>query len=135
MRRSYMATIVAVSLAAVVGCTADTSDLRTLSVTDAALLHGKDAAVMVDANGVSTREKYGVIPGALLLTSSDFDVAELPEAKSASLVFYCSSTMCSAAPTAARKAIEAGYTDVHVLPEGIRGWVEAGNPVDRPAVG
>lgn len=135
MQKALIAVTVAVGLAALVGCTADTSDLRTLSVADAALLHSKTAAVMVDANGASTREKYGVIPGALLLTGYEYDVAELPEAKGSSLVFYCASTMCSAAPNAARKAVKAGYTDVHILPEGIQGWVEAGNAVDRPAVG
>ncbi len=135
MQKALIAVTVAVGLAALVGCTADSSDLPKLSVADAAVLHGKEAAVMVDANGASTREKYGTIPGALLLTGYEYDVAELPAEKSSSLVFYCASSMCSAAPKAARKAVEAGYTDVHVLPEGIQGWVEAGNDVERPAVG
>ncbi len=131
---SVMVTV-AVGLAMLIGCTPDTSDLRTLSVADVAVLRGKQAAVMVDANGASTRAKYGVIPGALLLTSYDYDLTELPEGKGSSLVFYCASTMCSAAPQAARKAVEAGYTDVYILPEGIQGWVEAGHAVDRPSVG
>ncbi len=50
--------------------------------------------VILDANGDGTREKYGVIPGAHLLTSyDDYNVAtELPPAKKAKLVFYCANT-------------------------------------------
>src|SRR5258708_35537343 len=44
-----------------------------------------------DANPPSTRERFGVIPGAHLLSSHDkYDVAtELPKDKSTKLVFYC----------------------------------------------
>jgi hypothetical protein len=47
-----------------------------------------------DANHYSTREKYGVIPGAHLLSSYDnYDVAkELPADKNTKLVFYCADT-------------------------------------------
>ncbi len=50
--------------------------------------------VVLDANGDGTRAKYGIIPGARLLTSYDeYNVAtELPPAKSAKLVFYCANT-------------------------------------------
>jgi rhodanese-related sulfurtransferase len=126
--------IVAASLVVLAGCTADSSDLQTLSVSEVAALRAKGAAVAVDANGTSTREKYGVIPGALLL-SSQAEAAideELPADKTTSLVFYCASPRCSAAPSAARKAAQAGYRDVRVMPDGIKGWVEAGLPVERP---
>jgi hypothetical protein len=47
-----------------------------------------------DANPADTREAYGVIPGAHLLSSADdYDVGrELPSDKSAKLVFYCANT-------------------------------------------
>jgi rhodanese-related sulfurtransferase len=47
-----------------------------------------------DANHASTREKFGIIPGAHLLTSDDkYDVAkELPADKNTKLVFYCADT-------------------------------------------
>jgi hypothetical protein len=50
--------------------------------------------VILDANVDGTRDKYGVIPGARLLTTYDnYDVAtELPPAKNAKLVFYCANT-------------------------------------------
>ena len=47
-----------------------------------------------DANHPSTREKFGVITGAHLLSSYDnYDVAkELPADKNTKLVFYCADT-------------------------------------------
>lgn len=82
----------------------------------------------VDANNVDFRAKNGTIPGAILLTSStQFDAnKELGADKSQSLVFYCANTKCSASETAAKRAIEAGYTNVAVLPDGLTGWKQAG---------
>ena len=47
-----------------------------------------------DANHPSTRERFGVIQGAHLLSSYDnYDVAkELPADKNTKLVFYCADT-------------------------------------------
>ena len=65
------------------------------------LIHVKDLAAMMqdkkndlhiyDANVAETREKFGVIPGAHLLSSSDSDniAGTLPADKSAQLIFYC----------------------------------------------
>jgi hypothetical protein len=51
-------------------------------------------AVIFDANVERTRDQYGIIPGARLLSSYDsYDVAkELPRSKNARLVFYCANT-------------------------------------------
>jgi hypothetical protein len=69
---------------------------KLIHVADLAALRAKanSRVVILDANGDSTRDKYGVIPGARLLTSYDgYDVAtELPAAKNAKLVFYCANT-------------------------------------------
>jgi rhodanese-related sulfurtransferase len=78
----------------------------------------------VDANGDLTRQKMGVIPGAVLL--ADDSIANLPADKSKGLVFYCANTACGASHEAASKAILAGYSNVKVLPDGIAGWVKAG---------
>jgi rhodanese-related sulfurtransferase len=87
----------------------------------------------VDANDADTRAKYGTVPGALLLTSHKFDAdKELPADKTSKLVFYCGNEQCLAAPGAAKRATEAGYKDVAVMPAGIMGWVKAGQPVSKP---
>ena len=66
------------------------------------VIHVNDLAGMIaqhtenlfiyDANPTSTREREGIIPGALLLPSLDYDVDELPAKKDAKLVFYCANT-------------------------------------------
>lgn len=91
-------------------------------------LQGKAKVAVYDANGKSTRESQGVIPGATLLeSSSQYNaVSVLPSEKDTKLVFYCGSTSCTASDGAAAKAVEAGYSDVCVLRAGIKGWNEAG---------
>ncbi len=91
------------------------------------------SAVPVDANSDDTRKEKGVVPGAVLLTSSSrYEISELPSDKSAELVFYCGSTSCTASDTAAERALENGYTNVHVMRAGIKGWKEAGKPTETP---
>ena len=93
----------------------------------------KDASpiTILDVNGDNTRAEFGVIPGAKLLSGYDtYSTDDLPEAKDAALVFYCSTQKCLAAPKAASKACEAGYTDVHVLRAGIKGWVAANQSIE-----
>jgi rhodanese-related sulfurtransferase len=95
-------------------------------------LLAKSEVVPVDANSPDTREEYGTLPGAVLLTSSrEFETSELPSDKSKDLVFYCGNEQCRAAPKAAKRAQESGYENVHVMPAGIRGWVKAGKRVDH----
>lgn len=64
----------------------------------------------VDANSKETRSKYGVIPGAVLLTSFDaYDTSkELPSSKDKKLVFYCANSKCGASKVAAKRAQAAG---------------------------
>ncbi len=93
-------------------------------------------AVAVDANGTVARDAFGIIPGAIQLSSFDeYQLSELPEDRSTELVFYCSNTRCSAAPHAARLAMAAGYCNVQVYPGGIMGWVKAGQDVDVATTG
>ncbi|MFZ9889645.1 MAG: rhodanese-like domain-containing protein [Myxococcota bacterium] len=97
------------------------------------LMKDPKAVTVVDVNGAQTREKMGVIPGAVLLSSSSsFDMKVLPADKAASLVFYCSNERCSASKKAAKVASENGYSDVAVLPAGIAGWVDAGFKTTMP---
>ena len=91
------------------------------------------SGVVVDANGASTRREYGVIPGAVLLSDhKSYALTELPSEKSTKLVFYCGGTACRASDAAAGRAASAGYSNVSVLREGIRGWKSAGRPTALP---
>lgn len=105
---------------------------KTATVAEVAKLHESKAAAIFDANTPEWRTKEGIIPGAKLLSSAvSYDVAkELPAQKDAKLVFYCAGQKCMASHQAAERAIGAGYTDVTVMPDGIKGWKAAGQKVE-----
>lgn len=104
-----------------------------LSVPKVAELVQAKSVTVVDANNAETRNEYGVVPGAVLLSSSkDYALSELPGEKSSKLVFYCGGTKCRASDNAAERARQAGYSDVNVMREGIRGWKDAGQKTATP---
>jgi rhodanese-related sulfurtransferase len=106
--------------------------LQKVSVDEVAALIEAKQIQPVDANGADTRKEYGTLPGAVLLTNyRSFDLSELPADKSKELVFYCGGEACTAAPKAAERAKEAGYTSVKIMSAGITGWVKAHKPVDK----
>lgn len=101
--------------------------VKIVSVPDVARFVEDKSAAIYDANGAETRQKYGVVPGAVLLTNhKEYPLSELPPDKSKALVFYCGGTACRASDTAAERAAGAGYTNVNVMREGIKGWASAG---------
>jgi hypothetical protein len=69
---------------------------KLIRVADLAKVMAKPGSrvAIYDANLADTRAKYGIIPGAHLLPSSNrYNVAqELPADKAAKLVFYCANT-------------------------------------------
>lgn len=108
------------------------ANLNNLAVNEVSDLVAAKKAVAVDANGQETRTQFGTIPGAILLTDAHkYNVSELPADKATKLVFYCGGPKCMSAPAAAEQAIKAGYTDVHVMRDGIKGWVSAGKQVSK----
>lgn len=100
---------------------------KKVTVAELAQMTSAKQVAVLDANNNEFRAKNGVIPGAILLTSSSqFAVTELPAKKDTKLVFYCANAKCGASHGAAQKAVQAGYTDVAVLPDGLMGWKSAG---------
>ncbi len=94
----------------------------------------KTTLAVFDVNSDKTRADKGIIPTAVLLpSSSDYDTALLPKDKSAEVVFYCAAEKCTASKTAAHRAVEAGHTNVSVMPAGIAGWLSAGKPIEKRA--
>jgi rhodanese-related sulfurtransferase len=126
--------VVAAVLATASGCRTRMADApqRVTVGQLAAMLESQDPPRLYDANGERTRKEYGVIPGATLLpSSSDYALNLLPPSKAVPLVFYCASSWCGAAESAADRAKSAGYVLVSVLPDGIKGWKEAGMPTHK----
>lgn len=104
-----------------------------LSVPEVATLVAAKSATVLDANDAETRQTQGVVPGAVLLSSSrEYALTELPSAKDTKLVFYCGGTRCRASDHAAERAVQAGYANVSVMREGIRGWKSAGQATATP---
>lgn len=107
------------------------AEVPNITVEDAAKLHKQNKIIMVDANGPDTRKKLGVVPGARLLSSYDkFAASELKATKKDTLVFYCYSESCSAAPSAAMTARAKGFK-AKVMDAGIVGWKKAGHAVAK----
>jgi hypothetical protein len=83
-------------ISALLGSKHEDDKFKLINVADLAALRAdpNSHVVILDANVQDTRDKWGVITGARLLSSYDsYDVAtELPPAKSAKLVFYCANT-------------------------------------------
>ena len=51
------------------------------------------SSLAYDANVAATRDRFGTIPGATLLSSDDnYPLSVLPPNKHATLVFYCANT-------------------------------------------
>lgn len=104
-----------------------------ISVEQLLALQKDKKTTIVDVNTDGTREKYGVISGAVLLSSSStFALKELPANKASKLVFYCSNDLCTASDAAAKRAIENGYSDVAVLSTGVQGWLKSGQALVKP---
>lgn len=82
--------------------------------------------VVLDVNPESVRNKKGVIPNAIKLSSyNNYALSELPIDKSTALIFYCYNEACGASTQAANRALENGYTNVSILKAGIIGWNDA----------
>ncbi len=90
---SWRHVAVAALVAALAGCGAGEEGFRVIHVDDLAAMQAsaQPAVTVLDANRDDFREREGIIPGAVLLSSyARYDVAkELPTAKDARLVFYC----------------------------------------------
>jgi hypothetical protein len=89
----------AIDLSQLLGHGSNDPTLETFSIIHVADLKAmmndtKSPVHIYDANAASTREQYGVIPNATLLSADDnYDLAVLPQDKKAKLVFYCANTL------------------------------------------
>ncbi len=71
------------------------------------------------------------LPGALSLNSESKpeDISKVIPTKEALVVTYCANLKCPASHALYSHLKTLGYTNLIEYPEGIEGWVEAGNPV------
>ena len=111
--------------------TVHAADVTDITIPELKAAIAAQKVVLIDANGSESWRK-GHIAGAL-----DFDATKaklatlLPQDKNATIVAYCGGPKCMAYKAAAAAALKLGYTNVKHLPDGIKGWVAAGEPVEK----
>lgn len=95
-------------------------------------LISNDDVILINALGAdSFRAKH--IPGSLNIPAGKVEeIAEqvLPD-KDQEIIVYCSSPSCTASPTAAKKLMNLGYTNVSDFEAGLTGWLKEGFPLIR----
>lgn len=98
----------------------------------AALLRAKTALTLLDARS-GKYDDGKRISGAKSLNaaSTDEEVARTIPAKDALVVTYCAGPKCSASGQLAERLRKDGYKNVIEYPQGIAGWIEAGNAVEQ----
>ena len=94
------------------------------------LREGGSAVLVVDARPSATRQRDGVIPGAIaieaLLQNTD------PRIKGGAAVVYCACPNEATAARVARKLVNLGFHPVRPLTGGIHAWQDAGFQVVLP---
>lgn len=129
--RTFLVFVLTGALSSPLNAGSPTSDPRVahVSIAEVQRFLGKPAVYVYDVNLPEIWTKNH-LPGAIHVTSPNLQ-RYLPADKQAIIIFYCAEPRCYASESAAAKAIRSGYTRVYVMPEGIFGWVRAGNAVER----
>lgn len=98
----------------------------------ATLIRTKAPLVLLDARAGKYDDGRRV-PGAMSLNagSKDEEIARILPDKSALIVTYCAGLKCKASGMLADKLRTLGYQNVIEYPEGIEGWIAAGNSVTQ----
>ena len=111
--------------------TASAGTFADISLKDLKKAMSKDEVTIVDVNGTESY-KQGHIPGSIDYVASKENFAKkLPKDKDALVVAYCGSEKCGAYAQAAEAAKALGYTNVKHFAPGLKGWKEAGEPLDK----
>ena len=112
-------------------------EIETLSVEQAAKLHGREDVVFVDIRDPREREREGKMPGAFSCTRGMLEFWIDPESpyykekfgEDKKFVFFCAGGLRSA--LAAKTAQDMGLKPVAHLGGGFAAWRDAGGPVEK----
>jgi rhodanese-related sulfurtransferase len=112
-------------------------EIETLSVEDAARLHGRDDVVFVDIRDPRELTREGKMPGAFSCTRGMLEFWIDPESPYAKpvfqqdkkFIFHCAGGMRSA--LAAKTAKDMGLKPVAHMAGGFAAWRDAGGPVEK----
>lgn len=122
MKSLIVATVVAISSHVFAADCSKDSNYPIVSKAELQKIVEKKTAVILDVNPSESYQKSHV-PGAIHFESIEKNFASsLPADKSAEIVAYCGSKMCTAWKKAAEMACQLGYTNIKHFKEGIAGW-------------
>lgn len=98
----------------------------------AALVRAKSPVTILDARSGKFDDGKR-IPGAGQLSpqASDEDIAKALPDKKATIITYCAGVKCPASKALADTLKKHGYENVIEYPEGIAGWIDAGNTTEQ----
>lgn len=82
-------------------------------------------------NNAKERFVQSHVAGAKWVDPTALTAKDLPSDKTATLVFYCGNTHCSACHVGAKAALALGYKNVFIMPDGIAGWERDKLPVEK----
>lgn len=91
---------------------------------------GEPGVRVIDNNPCASFKRHH-IPGARHLDPGDYGAGDLECGKDDVVVFYCSDALCGAAPYAAKRARNMGFTQVFVMTQGLTAWLRKGYPVKK----
>lgn len=97
-----------------------------------ALIQARAPMVLLDARSAKWDDGKR-IPGAKSLTAdaSLNEIRKHIKSQDQLIVTYCSGLTCPASRNLSERLKKLGYKNVIEYPEGIKGWMEAGHPVER----
>lgn len=80
---------------------------------------------------VNLREDYikSHLPTAKLIQFGRMDEV-MPPDKNKRIIFYCMSELCSSSHEMARASLRSNYTNVAIMPTGLKGWLKANLPTE-----
>lgn len=122
-----------VLMALIVGATAcsEVGKVKLATITTEELSTGiADKSLFVVDNNTPEIFAKNHIVTAQHMDPRQLDQQRLPANKDAKLVFYCKNTWCMASHAGARQALELGYKNSRVYPDGIDGWIKAGKQIE-----
>lgn len=106
-------------------------------------IDGKKEMLLVDTMPFEDSYKKQHIPGAVNFVLPIPEMTQMDEKTKAAflkllgpnkdrlIVFYCGFTKCTRSHNGAMWAVKLGYKNVYRHPGGIKGWSEAGYPVEK----
>ena len=90
--------------------------------------------IIFDVRSAATREKEGIIPGAIGARSDEISLVAANYARDAEIIIYCSCPNEASAAVAALHLKRAGFKHIRPLLGGIDAWAKAGRPIQFVAI-